>query len=229
MKTLLKQLFKKKRKSLFPNGAYVDPSAQIIGWKQLDLGEGCVIGESCCVNINNRKTEDKSVSIGKFTYLGRRAFLTSGKKIEIGPYCTLSVDCHLLGSAHFYSDPFRPYLTTGTSEGSIRIGANSFLGAGVTCVAECEIGHGSVIGAAALVRGTIPPFSLVAGNPAKIIRRYSVSLKRWVKPEEFSPEMESALPTESEYLTMLSEHDPECWHHVKGARLASSSYLGELK
>ncbi|WP_300805576.1 acyltransferase [uncultured Duncaniella sp.] len=52
---------------------------------------------------------------------------------------------------------------------SVNLGANSFLGAGSILLPGTTIGHHCIIGAGAVVKGTIPDFSIVIGNPCKII------------------------------------------------------------
>lgn len=56
------------------------------------------------------------------------------------------------------------------SRGAVTIGSNVTLGFGATVLSGVTIGHGAVIGANALVNKDVPPFAIVAGQPAKVIR-----------------------------------------------------------
>ncbi len=56
------------------------------------------------------------------------------------------------------------------AKGSIKIGKNSYLGAGAMIVGGIKIGIGAVIGAGAIVVKDVEEGSIVAGNPAKVLR-----------------------------------------------------------
>ena len=51
------------------------------------------------------------------------------------------------------------------------IGNDVWIGAGATILPGARIGDGVIVGAAAVVGGTVPPYTVVAGNPARILRR----------------------------------------------------------
>lgn len=57
------------------------------------------------------------------------------------------------------------------SSGPIIIEKDSWIGAGSIILSGVTIGHGSVVGAGSVVTKSVPPFSIVAGNPARVIRR----------------------------------------------------------
>ncbi len=56
------------------------------------------------------------------------------------------------------------------SKGDINIGNDVWIGYGVTILSGVNIGHGSVIGAGSVISKDVAPFSIVAGNPAKLLR-----------------------------------------------------------
>ena len=60
-------------------------------------------------------------------------------------------------------------------ENNVWIGANSVVLPGV------QIGNHSVIGAGSIITKDIPPYSVAVGNPARIVKRYDMDLKEWVK------------------------------------------------
>ena len=79
-----------------------------------------------------------------------------------------------------------------TSNGPVIIGHDVWISTGVTILSGINIGHGSVIAADALVTKDVPPYSIVGGNPAKLIRyRFSpdeiesiLALEWWNWPKE---------------------------------------------
>lgn len=184
-------------------GSFIDPSVHVLGWRAVRIGRNVVIAGGSILNVNNRDASPKIV-IGDNSYIGRYSFFSSGISIEIAPYALLSPGCRLLGAHHVYDDPFRPYISTGvTKNGVLRLGTNVMMGANATIMGSVAIGHGSVIGANALVTHNVPPFSLVVGSPARIVKRFNILTRRWVAIADFTPEMERILPCEESYLVGL--------------------------
>ncbi len=186
--------------------SFVSPSAQVLGWQYVRIGDYSLVCEDTCLNINQPKF---SVVIGNHCYIGRRNFISPGDMIEFGDYCLTTSDCHFLGSDHVYQDPFTPYLAAGTTAGGvIKVGPNCWFGCGATVMKNVTIGFGSIIGARAVLGESVPPFSLAAGAPARVLRRFDPISLRWIPAEQFTTEMERALPSEADYLAELRRKYP---------------------
>jgi acetyltransferase-like isoleucine patch superfamily enzyme len=183
-----------------------------------------VIGARTWINVNHRDLGTVAVSIGDNTFIGQDNFLTSGKLIQFGPYCLTGAHCSFIGSTHVADDPMRPYITTGTSsDSSIVVGCNCFFGYGAMVLGQVHIGHGSIVGAGAVVRADVPPFSLVAGNPAKPVRHFDFLAGLWVIGPR--PAEETAMPpTEEEYIRLLRRSHP----HLVQPISAASAWLGDI-
>ena len=201
--------------------SYVDPSVHVCGWHNVRIGKYSSIGQDTWINVNYRAKDKISIIIGDNCKIGRRNFFTSGELIRLGDYCASSIDCRFLGAEHIYSSPFKIYISADVTQGGhIDIGPNCFLGAGVTILKGVKMGYGCVIGAATVVNCDIPPLSLVVGNPCKVIKRFDVKLRRWVKAEEYNKEHDQYLMSEEEYLEGL-KREPQ----NKSPRLLSSSKI----
>lgn len=64
----------------------------------------------------------------------------------------------------------RPFSQEIESKGVIQIGSDVWLGAQVVVVSGAEISHGCIVAANAVVTGYLPPYSIAAGNPARVIK-----------------------------------------------------------
>lgn len=109
-----------------------------------------------------------------------KGFAVSGK-CNVGRYCSIASDVHYLGGNHpmdmlstsaiFYNKKFSGYEVEDITRYELNIGNDVWIGHGVLITAKCHnIGNGAVIGAGSVVTKDVPPYSIVAGNPAKVIR-----------------------------------------------------------
>ena len=79
------------------------------------------------------------------------------------------------------SDPATPPAQRSLhSAAPVRIGDNVWLGDGVAVLAGADIGDGCVIGANAVVTGSIPPGTVAVGAPARVVRRWDASARTWL-------------------------------------------------
>lgn len=103
---------------------------------------------------------------------------TGSSYIKIGNFCSIAQDVtFLLGGGHKMDSvstyPFEHYIEgmeESTDKGNIIVGDDVWIGYGVTILSGVHIGRGAVIGAEALVTKNIPPYAVVGGVPAKIIK-----------------------------------------------------------
>jgi acetyltransferase-like isoleucine patch superfamily enzyme len=108
------------------------------------------------------------VKIGNYcTLVG--AVIACDSRVEIGDYTFIAHEVVLADG--FAAGPRRAREETvdGPIVTSIEIGANCWVGARAVLLAGARLGAGAVVGAAAVVDFDIPPFAVVAGNPARVV------------------------------------------------------------
>jgi len=111
------------------------------------------------------------VRIGEGTFLNIGVMVAALELVEIGAHCMLANGCFVSDADHRFEDPVEPVPWQGfTTKGPTRIGDNVWCGAHVVVTSGVTIGERCVIGANSVVTHDIPPFSLAAGAPAKVIR-----------------------------------------------------------
>jgi len=116
-------------------------------------------------------TFGRNTSIGRYVYVGAR-FDCAGPLV-IGDLALISTDCKIVGADHLYDIPGTPTrLAFPKGEPpTTYIGADAWLGKRVTIKQGVVIGTGAVVGSGALVTKDVEPYTIVAGVPAKIIKR----------------------------------------------------------
>jgi acetyltransferase-like isoleucine patch superfamily enzyme len=111
------------------------------------------------------------VRIGRGTFLNIGVMVAALGLVEIGDHCMFANGCFVTDADHRVDDPSRPITWQGfVSKGPTRIGDNVWCGANVVVTSGVTIGERCVIGANSVVTTDIPPFSIAAGAPARVIR-----------------------------------------------------------
>lgn len=108
------------------------------------------------------------VVIGRGTVINSGCVLYTGNGIRIGRNVLIAANCTLAPTNHEFADPGRPICEQGflPDRGGIVIGDDVWIGANCVLLDGTKIGNGCVVGAASLLRGILPPFSLAHGTPA---------------------------------------------------------------
>lgn len=124
--------------------------------------------QPCLFNIS---TEGSVLKIGNnFGISG--STINATKEIIIGNYVTIGSGC-LISDTDSHSlnkDERRENDYSNCKSMPIHIGDDVFIGARCIILKGVTIGNGAVIGAGSVVTKDVPPFSVVGGNPAKVIR-----------------------------------------------------------
>lgn len=107
-----------------------------------------------------------NLSLGKHTAFGPGVILYNLGPMRIGDHTIVSQDAYLCGGTHDYTDAGYPLIRKEIDVGPyVWIGAGAFIGPGIA------IGEGAVVGARAVVTRDVPPWTVVAGNPAREIKK----------------------------------------------------------
>jgi acetyltransferase-like isoleucine patch superfamily enzyme len=115
-----------------------------------NLGEGIDIG-------NN-------VGISQYCFIQVRGKVIIGNDVMFGPRVSL------FSEEHGFSDLNKLMIEQPEIRKGVTIENNVWIGAGATILDGVTIGEGSIVAAGSVVRHTVPPYSIVAGVPARVIR-----------------------------------------------------------
>jgi acetyltransferase-like isoleucine patch superfamily enzyme len=110
------------------------------------------------------------ITIGSGALLNLDVMVAAIDRVEIGDHCMLANGCLVTDGNHRFDDPDLPVPWQGfTSKGPVVLGDNVWLGAHVVVTSGVTIGRRCVIGANSVVTTDIPPFSIAAGAPARVL------------------------------------------------------------
>lgn len=111
--------------------------------------------------------------------IGHLNHITCVNEVRIGRRVLTADRVHISDNSHVFLDPHRAIQDQGiTSRGKVQIGEGSWIGENASLL-SCTIGKHCVVGSNAVVLGDVPDFCVVAGIPARIIRRFDPDSQLW--------------------------------------------------
>lgn len=140
-------------------------------------------GQKTSALARRRALERYRVEIGMHSYGGcfDRAFNVGGASVKIGRYCSIAQRVSYFGASHpvehavmspyFYNRSFAGLDVQDVPRASLEIGNDVWIGNSALIMPGCShIGNGSVVGGGSIVTHDVAPYSIVAGNPARVLR-----------------------------------------------------------
>jgi acetyltransferase-like isoleucine patch superfamily enzyme len=146
----------------------------IIGNGDILLGDYVVIDGKCSIAFAARFADRPTLEIGDRTEIGHDCRLVIGKRITIGRQTTISGGVTIMDSNGHPADPEDRTQRRPPSADDVRpviIGDRVWIGMYSIVYPGVKIGDGSIVSAGSVVRTHVPPYSVVAGNPAKVMFR----------------------------------------------------------
>lgn len=156
------------------------PGVQVLGVKNVIIGRGSCIGADAWLNVCVRDHRIR-IALGPCVLIGRRGVINTGGHLEIGAYTALGPNVYVGDADHVYTKINVPLLAAGATTGrSLTVEENCWLAMNCVVSGRLTIGRGSVVGANSVVTRDVPPFSVVVGNPAKIVKMYDPVCEIWM-------------------------------------------------
>ncbi len=146
----------------------------VLPFNKFSLGEKSIIEDFC--TINNGVGD---VLIGHHTLIGMGNVIIG--PVTIGNHVIFAQNIVASGLNHEYRDVTQPIHQQPILKAPIIIEDECWIAANAVITAGVTIGRHSVIAAGAVVTKNIPPYSVAAGNPAKVIKQYDFEKKDWVR------------------------------------------------
>lgn len=170
----------------------IGPGSHLRGLSSIQMGEDLSTGPGLWLEAITKYYEQtfspriiigNHVRISHWTHIGATNYVEIGDHVLIGSKVVVIDHNHGQYSRDLTSLEIPPSLRALDHEGKVVIGANVWLCDGVAVLPGSIIGKCSVIAANSVVNGTIPPFTIAAGIPARVVKIFNVEKKEWTKPE----------------------------------------------
>lgn len=177
----------------FPS--YIGKPLFINNFKRIFVGKKVRIFPGIRMEVLNNNAFivfDDSVAIGQNVHITSASELFIGKKTTILGNVVITnidhdyqeIDKHILEQKHIISET--------------KIGENCFIGYGAVIQAGTILGKQCIIGANAVVRGHFPPYCVIVGVPARIVKRYDDKSGIWKKTDKDGSFIDSPIESEKQ-------------------------------
>lgn len=167
------------------NNSFFGKPKQINGGPYIKIGNNSVIGHSSWLAAFDRYQDQffsPKLFIGNNVRIGNYACITCIDEIVLEDGCLISEYVYISDHSHGFdpSQEIEPAKQPLFSKGKTIIGNNSFIGYRATILSGVTLGKHCVIGAHSVVNKSFPDFSMIAGVPAKLIKRFSFEKGEWI-------------------------------------------------
>ena len=152
----------------------------------ISFGDDVLIAKDAWLNPVSTEGEDSKpkITIGEGCVIARRCIISARNSIHFEPDVLFGPSALIMDHSHAYEDITLPIRDQGITEGGkIWIGQGCWIGHGTTIVCvqgELTLGRNCVVGANSLVTRSFPPYSVISGNPARIIKQFDPIKNVWV-------------------------------------------------
>lgn len=169
----------------YPRAKLVCYPVYMRGKKSLVYGRDFNVGYGCRFDLIN--PEKKTLFIGENCEIGDYCHFVATEKVEIGNNFLCASKVFLSDTNHgnyrgeSCSSPSEPPKERPLTSDPVFIGDNVWVGDNVVILPGTRIGNGCIVGANAVVSGVFDDNCIIAGVPAKIVKRYDKNTRQWVK------------------------------------------------
>jgi len=146
------------------------------GSGKLVLGDNVLVDGKCSFLFTVRYTKDPTLRVGDNTVIGHGCAFTVGRQIAIGKHCLLAPGVRMFDSPGHPTDPLLRKTGAPANAEDVRpidIHDNVWIGAQSIVFPGVSVAEGSVVATGSAVMSDVPPYTMVAGNPARAVARLS--------------------------------------------------------
>lgn len=132
----------------------------------IELGDHILIGRHTILSCNQAV-----ITAGDYLSIGPFCFFACKGRIDIGSNVAIGSGSHIMAGGHATDDPDVPIVRQPRVAKGIIIEDGVWIGSGTVVLDGVRIGTGSIVGAGSVVSRDVPPWTLVLGNPARVVQK----------------------------------------------------------
>ena len=163
----------------FGRDSTIEPGqVALFGQKYISIGSHCHIATGCQIFATDSRGNERfhpEIIIGDYCHIGSNSHLTAISGIYLGNNVLTGKSILITDNAHGATDlktlQEAPLSRPLVSKGPVRIGDNVWIGEKASIMPGVEIGEGCIVAANSVVTHNVPPYCVVGGIPAKILKR----------------------------------------------------------
>ena len=148
------------------DGVVLERGVLVFHPESITIGPNVYVGHQTILKGYHRN----ALIIGRDSWIGPQCFLHSAGGILIGERVGIGPAVRIITSRHAEEGPDVPILYSDLEFAPVVVEDDCDLGVGAIVLPGVRIGKGTQVGAGAVVVGDVPPYSVVAGVPARLIR-----------------------------------------------------------
>lgn len=155
------------------NGVYIDQGAYLHACPAgIEIGANTMVMHGAVLHVYNfRGMPQSGIRIGCDSLIGEYSVIRGQGGVTIGDRVYTSPFTQILAVNHVFDDPDRPFIEQGITAEGIVIEDDVWLGASAVITDGVHVGKGAVVAAGAVVTQDVPPHTVVAGVPARVIKQ----------------------------------------------------------
>lgn len=176
--------FLRTRKFVKNTDGFIHKSIELKNEKYITIGKKCAIGENSKLLCWDNYAEcnfEPTLKIGKNFIATRNLTIQCCGNIIIGDNVLVASNVFICDYNHGTDNLDIPYVNNRLDISSVIISDGVWIGQNSIILSGVKIGEKSVIGAGSVVTKDVLPYTIVAGNPAKPIKKYDFELKQWIR------------------------------------------------
>jgi acetyltransferase-like isoleucine patch superfamily enzyme len=161
------------------------PAGDIVGASRIAIGDKVLIGANVTLAAGMPAQSlgdgEPIISIGDRTTIGRGCHFVGLEGIDIANDVTFAPNVYVTDHNHTYGDVRTPIGLQVLDSAPVSIGRGCWIATNAVILPGAQVGEHVTVAAGAVVRGVVPPFSVVAGAPAVVVRQWTED-KGWDPP-----------------------------------------------
>jgi acetyltransferase-like isoleucine patch superfamily enzyme len=149
----------------FGNGVKIGLGVLVLHPHTFEIGDAVFLGNQTFLQGRH----DGRCVIGAHTWIGPQSYFDC-RDLELGEYVGWGPGAKVLGSEHTGEPVDLPIIKTDLVIKPVRVGNGADIGVNAVLLPGVRVGEGAIVGAGAVVTRDVPPYAIVAGVPAKVMR-----------------------------------------------------------